>query len=134
MEQQVFAYHGTAEGLAGSAVMNLLYAGTPAQPHYFLQYDIPAGQVGYAGLAFRFDEAQDLGSFRAVEFYLKDISNQRGSVRITGTGTGEMELHYELANFEEANLNALKEIGFLADNHFSLGRHSITVYDIRFVR
>ena len=127
--------------------MNLLYAGTPAQPHYFLQYDIPAGQVGYAGLAFRFDEAQDLGSFRAVEFtirfehpdspvdfYLKDISNQRGSVRITGTGTGEMELHYELANFKEANLNALKEIGFLADNHFSLGRHSITVYDIRFVR
>ncbi|MGE5252091.1 MAG: hypothetical protein ACM3QS_17940 [Bacteroidota bacterium] len=145
--QLVFAYGGTAEGQAGSAVMNLRYAGTPPRPHYFLRFDIPAGQIGYAGMAFQFDGGQNLSGFRAVEFtinfdqpdtliefYLKDIAGGFSTVRIVGAAAGEMELHYELANFKHSDLNALKEAGFLADDYFSSGPHSITVHELRFVR
>jgi hypothetical protein len=145
--QLVFAYSGSAEGQAGSAVMNLLYAGEPPQPQYFLRFDIPAGQIGYAGMAFQFDRGQDLAGFRAVEFtirfdqpdtliefYLKDIAGGFSTLRIVGAAAGEMKLHYELANFKNSDLHAVKEAGFLADDYFSSGLHTITVRGLRFVR
>ncbi len=144
--QRVFAYYGNAVNLGGVSTVNLAYDGSSPYPSYMLDYNVPAGQTGYAGMAFQFNNGQNMTRYNAVEFtiqfneinvpidfYVKDISNEDGYIRILSTSTDKMKLRYELGNFKQVNFNALKEVGFNSDNSFSSGRHIVTISGIRFV-
>jgi hypothetical protein len=145
--QEVFAYYGNAVGLGGAASINLLYDGISSYPRYLLDYNVPQGQTGYAGIAFQFADGQNVTKYSAIEFtiqfneanvpidfYVKDISNKGSRLHILSAGTDKMKLRYELDNFKEINFNALKEVGLNSDNTFSSGRHIVTIYGISFVR
>jgi hypothetical protein len=145
--QQVFAYYGNAEGVGGAANVNLLYDGIHSYPSYHLDYNIPQGQTGYAGMAFQLDNGQNVTSYNAIEFtiqfsdtnipidfYVKDITGQSSSMRILSTSTDKMKLRYELDNFKGIDFNAFKEVGLNSDNTFSSGRHIVTISGISFVR
>ncbi len=115
--QRVFAYYGNAENLGGFATVNLAYDGMAPYPSYILDYNVPEGQTGYAGMAFQFDEGQNVLGYKAIEFtiqfndvnipidfYVKDISNKGGNIRILSTSTEKMKLRYDLGNFKDVNL------------------------------
>jgi len=144
--QQDFAYSGAEINKGGMAVLYLIYNGSGQYPNYLLDYNIPEGQPGYAGLAFQFTSGQNVAGYDAIEFtvqfsdfnipidfYVKDISGQDSSIRITSSSTDKMNIRYALTNFSGVNFNALREIGFNSDNTFSTGRHTINVSNIRFV-
>jgi hypothetical protein len=144
--QKVFAYYGNAENLGGVATVNLAYDGKFPYPDYMLDYNVPEGPTGYAGMAFQFDEGQNVLGYKAIEFtiqfndvnipidfYVKDISNKRGNIRVLSTSTDKIKLRYDLGNFKDVNFNALKEVGLNSDITFSTGRHVVTIYGISFV-
>ncbi len=91
----------------------------PHIPIYMLDYNVPEGQTGYAGMAFQFSEGQNVLGYKAIEFtiqfndvnipidfYVKDISNKSGNIRILSTSTEKIKLRYDLGNFKDVNFNA----------------------------
>jgi hypothetical protein len=142
----VFVYDGWDEGLGGWSYLSISYLNS--MPNYHYNYFIPIDQVGYAGMAFRFSEGQNLSKYQRVEFiiqfddkdsehvidfYLNDISGQKDFVRLTEIGSGEENESKLLSNFAGINLNAIIEITFNIDSTFVTGDHEVTVSGIRFV-
>ena len=142
----VFVYDGRDEGLGGWSDLSISYRSSV--PHYLFRYSIPANQTGYAGVAFRFVDGQNLSKYQRIEFtlqfdgketdhvidiYLVDISGQKRSVRLTEAGSDMKKKSELLSNFSGVNLNAIKEITFNVDDTFVTGDHLLTISDIQFV-
>ncbi len=146
IEQKIFAYYGEAENVGGFAKIDLAYDGVHEKPSYILNYNIPGDKTGYAGVAFQFKKSLDVESYRAIEFeirfdaanvpidfYVKDANKNGATMRILSTGTDPLRMRYELTNFKGIEFNALKEVGFNADNTFSTGAHIVTIRSMQFV-
>lgn len=142
----LFVYDGRGENLGGWSDLKLSFLNS--MPNYKFDYSIPSDQTGYAGMAFRFSEGQNVSKYQRIEFtiqfdgkesqhvmdfYLTDISGQKSPVRITEIGSNEKKESELLSNFVNTNLNAIKEMVFNVDNTFVTGDHQVTVSNIHFV-
>src|SRR6266540_4954218 len=140
--QQVFAFAGNNNPDGGSGQFWLIY--DDATPIYRLDFSLPAGKYGYAGLAFQFTESQTLSPYHAIELtiifgrsndevdmYIKDISKAEGNVHIAASSTNEMFLRYEFANFSNVNFNAVKEIVLFSETKSLTGDHQVRIKNVR---
>jgi hypothetical protein len=143
----VFVYDGSGEKLGGWAGLGISYLNST--PNYQFSYYVPKDQTGYAGIAFRFSEGENLSKYQHVEFtiqfddkesehvidfYLTDISGQKDYVRVTEIGSDKKSESQLLSKFANVNLNAIKEIKFNTGNTFVTGDHHTTISGIRFVQ
>ena len=95
----VFIYDGRDENLGGWSNWILSYL--DSFPNYNSIIPYHTDQTGYAGIAFRFSDGQNLSKYQRIEFtiqfdgkesqhvmdlYLTDISGQKGHVRMTEIG------------------------------------------------
>ncbi len=127
---------------------------------YILDYSLPDTGEGYAGLAFRFHQSQDLTDFEAVEMtisfgdeqarcevFFKDIDDQTDYVRlgVPMLPTSDVAVRIDgqkqtlriplSTNFPRVDISAVREIGFNANTSFSpRGTHTCTVTGINFLR
>jgi hypothetical protein len=142
----VFIYDGRDQNLGGWTSLSISYV--DSAPNYQFNYFVPADQAGYAGMAFRFSEGQNLSKYKRVEFtlhfdgkepehvidiYMTDIGGQKSYIRVTEIGDSQKKEGELLSNFAGVNLNAIKEITFNTDNTFVSGNHQVTISDINFV-
>jgi hypothetical protein len=146
MPQNVFVYAGNNSPDGGWGAFSLIYD-EKQLPNYKMEYFLPDDKYGYAGLVFKFVDGENLSAYQAIELtvvfgagsdeidlFIKDISYNSSSIRITGSGTDEMVLRYDLKNFHDINFNAVKEVGVFADNNFIKGSHQVLVKNVRFVK
>jgi hypothetical protein len=125
---------------------------------YLVDYYLPDAGEGYAGLAFKFVEPQDLSSYEFVEitvsfgdeqarcdFFMKDISDQTDLVLLSNTipsntdiilnviDTGQIVRIPFTSNFAAVNRKFIKEIGCNANTDFLRGKHTFTISGIKFL-
>jgi hypothetical protein len=141
----IFTYDGREKNIGGWSNLGISYL--DKIPYYGFSYSVPADQTGYAGIAFRFIDGQNISEYQRIEFtikfddkesehsidlYLADISYQKSHIRITVIGSEERKESHLLSNFSGVNMNAIQEITFNIDNSIAAGAHSITISNIRF--
>ena len=144
----IFGYAGSDESIGGWIWLNMIYK--DSKPKYFLTYSVPSDQEGYAGVAFRFTENQNLSEYQRIEFTIEfdysepeheidicvtDISGKKICKRLAADSGVKRESHL-LSNFSEnggVSLSAINEISFNTDTTFVTGTHNVTFSDIRFV-
>lgn len=143
--QNIFAYAGSDESIGGWSALWLRYEGN-GNPVYRLDYSLPTDQNGYAGMAFQFEEGQDLSEYKAVEitirfyepdsridFFIKDIAQNNAQMQVVAKGTNEAIIEYDFSNFSEVNFSAIKEIGLNVDTSVITGSHRVEIKNIKFV-
>lgn len=141
----------------GSAALSIKH-GTDGKANYRLTYDLPIEGKGYAGLAFVFDESQDLKDYAWIDttitfedkrtlcrLVLKNTAGETAyadlgetvsagkdisSIRYGNTHTIRIPLH---TNFN-INRQSIKEIGFIADTYFTRESHTFIVHDVRLIK
>jgi hypothetical protein len=143
--QNIVSYAGnSAEGNWSGF---LLIYDNSTTPVYELNYVLPVDKAGFAGLVFQFAESQNLSEYHAIQFelvfgqpndeidfFVRDISNNVSRVHVVANSQSEMILRYEYSNFNNANFNAIKEVGLDATTDFISGNHMVRIKNILFVK
>lgn len=155
---KVFNYDGLQDSQVNQGLAELMISYSEGKPSYLFDFELPSepNTFGYAGLDFRFDQTQDLSSYKIIkvvinyfdestfsELFMKDITfkgdyiflgNQApvgGSLKVDGpTYTYEIPL----TAFPSPNFKAIYEVGFSVDTDIVRGSHRITVSEISFIR
>jgi len=143
--QKIFPYSGNNTPDDGWSTLWLIYD-QKQEPTYKFEYNLPGNSYGYAGLAFQFDEAQNLDAYSGVEFtiqfyetdgridfFVKDNTNANAQMQVVTKGTGEAVIQYKFSSFPGIEFSAIKEIGLNVDTTVTTGNYHLEIKDIRFV-
>ena len=143
--QKVFSYAGNNNPDAGWSTLWLIFD-TEEKPIYKFEYSLPESEYGYAGLAFQFDEPQNLDAYSGVEFtvkfyeadgrvdfFIKDNADQNAQMQVAAKGTSEAVVQYKFSNFPGIEFSAIKEIGLNVDTTVITGNYHVEIKDIHFV-
>jgi len=155
---KVFNYDGLQDPQVNQGWAELSIGHSEGSTSYLFDFDLPTESdlFGYAGLDFRFDQTQDLSSFKTIkvvinyfdestfcELFIKDFSykgnyillgNQSptgGSLQVNGT---EYTYVIPLSAFPDPNFKAIYEVGLSVDTDIVRGKHRITVSQITFTK
>lgn len=154
---KIFDYDGLGDNAVKQGWAKLSIAYSEQKAKYIFDYDVPTdGAFGYAGLDFRFEQTQDFTEYKFIkivmeyfddatqcELFIKDVSFEGnyvllGQVALSGGSlkTSGTERVYEipLSTFGNADLKAIYEIGLSVDTDITLGKHTIVVKQISFLR
>jgi hypothetical protein len=148
---KLYTYQGDTDttcSCVGVAHMEFRYDAN-LLPGYTLNYVFPDNNsnYGYAGLVFKFENAQNFSNYSAVEFSIvfsdpndqanvdiTDISGLKVPYHIVDNGAHENKVVIPFSNYKGTEFNAVSSIGFSANTGFSLGKHKFTVNNIRFIK
>ncbi|MBL6960646.1 MAG: hypothetical protein ISR59_06015 [Anaerolineales bacterium] len=143
--QKIFPYAGNDNPNGGWSTLWLIYD-EEKSPAYKFEYNLPVDKYGHAGLAFQFDEPQNLDAYSAVEFtiqfseadgridfFIKDNTDKNAQMQVVAKGTGEAVIQYRFSNFPGIEFSAIKEIGLNVDTTVITGNYRLEIKDIHFV-
>jgi hypothetical protein len=158
MPLRAFAYSGESDPAVGKGRgwLSIVYD-KASVPGYRLDYTLPDDGYGYAGLAFKFSESQNLSGYKFVEvtlkledkhirceLALKDLSAKADYVPI-GAGVSLVkgatvaadgdQLVFKISLETGFNIarEAVAEMGVSCDTEFSRGNHSFTISEVKFL-
>lgn len=119
------------------------------QPIYSLDYNLPENEtrLGYSGLAFTFEQSQNLSEYYAIEFNiffgdginqsdinLKDITFKDIAFHVTGNANQWNTIVVPLTNFIGVDLKAVQVIEFEVLSNYTTGNHRFEISNIQFIK
>jgi len=152
----VFPYNGVGPDAKGYSLANLslntVYENFHASFRYFLTYEIPMQDPGWAGFTIQFEQPVDLHHYRAIQFqiqytgmdalielHLKDDAGNFAKVRLDNQylkklPTDLQTVQVPLRLYNNVTLDHVKEIVFAADDSFIRGKYSVLISHIHFIK
>jgi len=156
LNANIFAYNGVGPDAKGYSLANLSlntqYKNFHTSFLYWLNYEIPMQDPGWAGFVIQFEQPVDLHSYGAIEFqiqygdpealielHLKDDASNFAKVRLDNhylkkIRTDLQTVQVPLRLYNNVTLDHVKEIVFAADDTFIRGKHSVLISHIHFVK
>ena len=154
---KVFRYQGVDDPTVGEGTgwfeVSTTLSNRTLETSYTLDYDIPLGSKGYAGIALWFANPQDFTDYDYVElrikfadengrcrFILKDSFGGYGDVvlgdgKVITASSDEQVVRIEIAKyFSHIALNSAREIDLDANGYFFDGVNTFTISRIRLIK
>jgi len=118
-------------------------------PEYLLHYTLSddSSKYSYAGIAFVFDQSQNLHDYQNIEFTvsfgatvnqvklsIEDITHLEQQNISTGNPNQENKFVVPLINFDKVDFKAIHAMSFQVDSDFMHGNDTLTVKEIKFTK